>query len=151
MDIRAEEGAISFLKDFGDNFNDVMVSYNHSTQSTTSEMRKVWAAEAQGRVASYRKVYGNKALRVLSVAVFPTGHTRVDLVADVAGDAEGATPKAPEASRKIRDDQEESQEGKGAEEERHLRERTLAERSVWERSWRSHIWKCMKERGKKEA
>ena len=90
--------AISFLKDFGDNFDNVTVSYNHGTQKTTSEMRKEWAAEAGSRVASYRAAYGSKALRVLSVTVFPTGHTRVDLVADVPGDAKDAAPKAPEAT-----------------------------------------------------
>jgi hypothetical protein len=95
--------AISFLKDFGDNFDNETVSYNHGTQKTTSEMRKEWAAEAGSRVASYRAAYGSKALRMLSVTVFPTGHTRVDLVADVPRDAKGATPEAPEATLQARE------------------------------------------------
>ena len=95
--------ARAFLKDIGDNFELVKVNYNRKGVKTTSEWRDKWKAEAEGRVASYREANGSaKALRVLSVTVFPTGHTRVDLVADVPGDAKGATPEAPEATLQAR-------------------------------------------------
>ncbi len=96
--------AVAALVTLDGNFDDVFVSYNHGTQKTTSEMRKEWAAEAGSRVASYRAAYSStKALRVLSVTVFPTAHTRVDLVADVPGDAKDAAPKAPEAALQARE------------------------------------------------
>ena len=95
-------GALAAL---GGNFDGVKINYNRTGVQTTSEWRKKWAVAAEGRVASYHEAYGStKALRVLSVTVFPTGHTRVDLVADVPGDAKDAAPKAPEATLQARDD-----------------------------------------------
>ena len=77
------------------------INYNRTGVQTTSEWRKKWAVAAEGRVASYHEAYGStKALRVLSVTVFPTGHTKVDLVADVPGDTKDAAPEAPEATLK---------------------------------------------------
>ena len=88
--------ARAFLKNIGDNFELVKVNYNRKGVKTTSEWRDKWKAEAEGRVASYREAYGSaKALRVLSVTVFPTGHTRVDLVADVPGNTNLAAPRHP--------------------------------------------------------
>ncbi len=96
--------ARAFLKDLCDNFDLVKVNYNRKGVKTTAEWSDNWKAEAEGRVASYRKAYGSaKALRVLSVTVFPTGHTRVDLVADVPGDAKDAAPEASEATLQARE------------------------------------------------
>jgi hypothetical protein len=94
----------AFLKGFGDDFDLVKVNYNRKGVKTTSDWRDIWKAEAEGRVASYREAYGSaKALRVLSVTVFPTGHSRVDLVADVPGDPKVAAPDAPEATLQTRE------------------------------------------------
>ena len=91
-------GALAAL---GGNFDSVRINYNRTGVQTTSEWRKKWAVAAEGRVASYRKAYGStKALRVLSVTVFPTGHTKVDLVADVPEGSKDAAPEAPEAALK---------------------------------------------------
>ncbi len=98
--------ARAFLKDIGDNFDLVKVNYNRKGVKTTSEWRDKWKAEAEGRVASYREAYGSaKALRVLSVTVFPTGHTtwcglggRCARERESCTEASEATPQACESS-----------------------------------------------------
>ena len=91
----------AFLAAHDGNFDNVKVCYNHGSVKTTSEWRKEWEVAAGSRVASYCEAYGSdKALRVLSVTVFPTGHIRVDLVADVP--KEEKKKKAPENSTRTK-------------------------------------------------
>ena len=81
-----KRAARAFLASHADRFDDMEVNYNCRGVKTTLEWRKAWVTEVGSRVASFRKAYGSRsALRVLSVTVFPTGHARVDLVADVPG------------------------------------------------------------------
>ncbi len=96
-----KRAARAFLASHADRFDDMEVNYNRRGVKTTLEWRKAWEAEAKSRVASFRKAYGGmSALRVLSVTVFPTGHTRVDLVADVPGEEKDAASEPPKAARK---------------------------------------------------
>jgi len=90
-----KRAARAFLASHADRFDDMEVNYNRRGVKTTLEWRKAWVTEAGSRVASFRKAYGiTNALRVLSVTVFPTGHTRVDLVADVPKNTTSEAPKA---------------------------------------------------------